>query len=80
MKITEFYAQEASPFIALQARINILKAALAAAENPLQYREGKKKGTREYVMRKFPYILIYRVHARKIMIIRVMHQAMRYFN
>lgn len=80
LKITEFYAQEASPYVAMEARQTILKAALAAAENPLQYREGKKQGTREYVMRRFPYTLIYRVTASKVTIVRVLHQAMRYFN
>ena len=44
------------------------------------YREGKKPGTREYVMRRFPYTLIYRVTAGKLTIVRVLHQAMRHFN
>jgi toxin ParE1/3/4 len=80
LKITEFYAQEASPFVAEEARQTILKAALAAAANPLHYREGKKNGTREYVMRRFPYTLIYRVTAGNVTVVRVLHQALRYFN
>ena len=31
-------------------------------------------------MRRFPYILVYQVQAAKISIVRVLHQAMRYFN
>jgi plasmid stabilization system protein ParE len=31
-------------------------------------------------MRRFPYKLIYRVHGTKITVVRVLHQAMRYFN
>ena len=37
LKITEFYAQEASPYIAVAAREAITEAALAAARNPLNY-------------------------------------------
>jgi len=80
IKITEFYAAEASPLISIEARQAIGNAAIAAAANPLQYREGKKPGTREYIMRRFPFTLIYRVTARKVTVVRVLHQAMRYFN
>ncbi len=31
-------------------------------------------------MRRSPYIPVYRVQAEKISIVRVLHQAMRYFN
>ena len=79
-KIAEFYASEASPFIAEQALISIKNATNRILKNPLNYREGKKSGTREYVMRRFPYIVIYRVTDTKISIVRVLHQAMRYFN
>ncbi|MGZ5208004.1 MAG: type II toxin-antitoxin system RelE/ParE family toxin [Sulfuricurvum sp.] len=79
-KIAEFYASEASPFIAEQALISIKNAANRILKNPLNYREGKKARTREYVMRRFPYIVIYQVSDTKISIIRVLHQAMRYFN
>lgn len=79
-KIAEFYASEASPFIAEQALLSIKNATNRILKNPLNYREGKKSGTREYIMRRFPYIVIYRVSDTKVSIIRVLHQAMRYFN
>ncbi|HNC53284.1 MAG TPA: type II toxin-antitoxin system RelE/ParE family toxin [Accumulibacter sp.] len=63
-----------------QAAAAIKSAAAAAARSPYHYREGKKQGTREYVMRRSPYIPVYRVQAEKISIVRVLHQAMRYFN
>jgi len=47
---------------------------------PLTIEKAKKSGTREYVMRRFPYIVIYRVTDTKVSIVRVLHQAMRYFN
>ena len=42
--------------IAEQAAAAIQSAADAVARKPLHYREGKKQGTREYVMCRFPYI------------------------
>lgn len=80
LKITEFYAQEASPYIALEASASITKAAIAVAKKPLHYREGKKPGTYEYVMCRFPYTLIYRIEGNRVIIVRVLHQAGRYFN
>lgn len=79
-KIAEFYAIEASPLIADEAMRAIWAAAHLAAKNPLNYRDGKKKGTREYIMRRFPYTLVYRVTTHKVIIVRVLHQALRYFN
>lgn len=80
LKITEFYAQEASPYIALEARQSIGKAVIAIAANPLHYREGKKPGTREYIMRRFPYNIIYRAKGQRVIIVRLIHQSGRYFN
>ena len=80
VKIVDFYLTEASPVIAEDALMAFERAAKAAAANPLHYREGKKKGTREYVMRRFPFTLIYRVTAGNVIVVRVLHQALRYFN
>lgn len=78
--ITEYYAQEASPLVADEAKLAIEQAAAAIASSPLAYREGVRPGTREYVMRRFPYTLIYRVSGDRVTIVRVMHQAAKYFN
>ena len=80
LKIVEFYAIEASPWVADEAARCILNAALAALKRPLHYREGKMAGTREYVMRRFPYTLVFRVTPTKVRIVRVLHQAAGYFN
>ncbi|MBV5320733.1 MAG: type II toxin-antitoxin system RelE/ParE family toxin [Sulfuricurvum sp.] len=66
--------------MAEQALVSIKNAAIRILKNPLNYREGKKSGTREYVVRRFPYIVIYRVSDTKVSILRILHQAMRYFN
>lgn len=79
-KIARFYRDEASLFIAQEADREIVEAATRVLRRPLAYREGKRIGTRECVMRKFPYILVYLVCPTKISIVRVLHQALRYFN
>ncbi len=79
-KIAEFYATEASIFIADEAMIAIQSAAELAAKNPLNYRDGHNHGTHEYVMRRFPYIIVYRIKVDKVVVLRVLHQALRYFN
>ena len=80
MSISEFYSQEASPFVADEALADMKRAAEAVAANPFAYREGVRAGTREYVMRRFPYTLIFRVTDDAVIIVRVMHQAAKYFN
>lgn len=80
LNITEYYAQEASPFVADEAFFAIKQAALAIAANPMAYREGVRPNTREYVMRRFPYTLIFRISGETVTIVRVMHQAAKYFN
>jgi plasmid stabilization system protein ParE len=80
VKIARFYSEEASLFIAQEADKEIIAAGDRILQRPLMYREGKRAGTRECVMRRFPYILVYRVHPTRVSIVRVLHQAMRYFN
>ena len=58
----------------------IKSAADKVKSNPLAYRAGKRGGTHEMVMDRFPYVLIYRVLPNRISILRVLHQAMKYFN
>ena len=79
-KIARFYSEEASLFIALEADLEIVAAARRVLRRPLAYREGKRAGTRECIMRRFPYILVYRIRPTTISIVRVLHQAMSYFN
>lgn len=76
--IIRFYTETASPEIAALARASILKAAFRLVADPVVHRPGKR-GTRECVLRKFPYIVIYRVSPSKVHIIRVLHQARDYF-
>lgn len=78
-RIETYYASEASPLVAQEASSAIFSAVERLAESPETYRAGAKN-TREYVMRRFPYTIVFRIDARKIRIVRVMHQARQYFN
>lgn len=78
--IEAYYAEHASIHVAREAGAAILKAGETLAATPELYREGIKKGTREYVMRTFPYTLVFRIRPKCIQVVRVMHQARKYFN
>lgn len=69
----------ASPETAAMARDAIVKAAGRLSVLPATFRKGKH-GERHFVMRRFPYTIIYRETGNIIRIVRVMHQARRYFN
>lgn len=77
--IFTFYAESASMYVAAKARETIKSATNTICKNPLACRMGKR-GTREFIMRKFPYIVIYRVYPTRVRIVRVLHQARDYFN
>jgi toxin ParE1/3/4 len=77
--IIAFYAEAASPALAAAARQAILDAAVRIATLPAIHRPGQR-GSRECVLRRFPYIVIYRATAGTVHIVRVLHQAREYFN
>jgi toxin ParE1/3/4 len=78
--IARYYHEEASLLVAREADTAILRAASQICKASESFRTGVRKGTREYVMRRFPYTLIYRVSGETVTIVRVMHQAAKYFN
>ena len=56
-----------------------MNAVSGLAIRPVLHRPGKS-GTRECVLKRFPYTIVYRASGNAIRIVRVMHQARRYFN
>ncbi len=78
-RIYEYYLEAAPYDIAEQAIRAILAQARRTADLGLVYRPGRK-GTRECAMRRFPFIIIYRIEPGKVRIVRVLHQARSYFN
>jgi plasmid stabilization system protein ParE len=58
----------------------ILSEAEKIAALDLKYRPGIRAGTRECVMTRFPYTLVYLSRAREVKIVRVLHQRAEQFN
>lgn len=80
INIADYYAAEASPLVADEAIEAIAAGVRRILKDPLAYRQGRRAGTRECILRRFPFIIIYRVTATHIHIVRVLHQAAGYFN
>ena len=61
----------------------IIDAILSQAEKiaalGLIFRPGIRHGTRECVMTRYPYTLVYRIGQRQVEIVRVIHQRSEYF-
>jgi len=61
----------------------IIDAVLSQAEKiaalGLIFRSGMRHGTRECVMTRYPYTLVYRIGPRRVEIIRIIHQRSEYF-
>lgn len=74
------YYAEVAPFgIAAQSIDAIRAQAAKIRQHPHSYRSGKR-GTRECVMQKFPYTLVFRDTPDVVQIVRVLHQSRAYFN
>lgn len=78
-RIFTYYWNAASRNLADEVEAAIAGRAKAIAKLNLVYRKGKGI-TRECVMRRFPFILIYRIEPSKVRVVRVLHQARSYFN
>ncbi|MCC7310073.1 MAG: type II toxin-antitoxin system RelE/ParE family toxin [Sulfuritalea sp.] len=78
-RIEAYYAESVSPAVARRARDAINAAVMRLAVLPVLHRPGKYN-TREAVMKVFPYTIVYRAAADSVRIVRVLHQAKKYFN
>lgn len=78
-RLVEYYAETVSANLAEIAYKFIGQAVANLAVMPVLHRPGKY-GTRECVLKRFPYTIIYRATADSVRIVRVLHQAKKYFN
>jgi toxin ParE1/3/4 len=72
-EIHAYYATQVNPAFAYQALADIRAQIDRLAIYPAYGRTGKKVGTRELVLRRYPYIAVYRVDGDAVVIIRVQH-------
>ena len=60
----------------------VIRHLIASAERLRSFpglgRPGRRRGARELVLTRYPYLLVYRVRARKVSIVTVVHQRRRF--
>jgi toxin ParE1/3/4 len=77
IKIEERIALE-NPAAARKVTSTILATAEQLRDLPMLGRSGRRAGTRELVITRYPYFISYRLTARKITIVAVIHQSRKY--
>ena len=78
--IETWYFETAGESVANRAVDAILGQAEKIAALGLVFRSGIRMGTRECVMQRFPYTLVYVVKGGVVKIVRVLHQRSEYFS
>jgi addiction module RelE/StbE family toxin len=79
LAIDDYYTQFGLP-IATNVVSAILTAARRIERFPYSGRRGKRGGTRHCIVAQYPYIIVYRVRARSVQVVRVLHQSRKFFS
>ena len=74
----EKYIAQDNPPAAVATVKKIIEAAQMLTDYPTIGKRGRERGTRELVVAGLPYIIIYVVHLEELVVIRVLHTAMKY--
>jgi len=77
LQIEDYIAAE-NPFAAKKVTGEILNVAQNLCDFPMLGHPGRRAGTREIVIPHYPYLISYRLTARKITIVAVIHQSRKY--
>ena len=77
--IEKYYLEVAGNVVADRIIDAILSQADRIAALGLMLRPGIRQGTRECVMTRYPYTIVYRIGSRRVDIIRIIHQLAEYF-
>lgn len=72
------YVAERNPTAAARLEQRIIDATDQLLDHPRLGRAGRAKGTRELVVARTPYIVIYEIDGDTIQIVRVLHSAQRW--
>jgi toxin ParE1/3/4 len=72
-EIHAYYAMRPNPAHAYEVLTDIRAQIERLAQYPAYGRSGKKVNTRELIIRRYPYIAVYRVVGKQVVIIRVHH-------
>lgn len=74
----EKYIAQDNPPAAVATVHKIIEAVRMVADYPAIGKRGRERGTRELVVAGLPFIIIYVVHLEELVVIRVLHTAMKY--
>ena len=77
--ILRYYGEHAPPSIVGEVVKALHSAASRLTTRDSIYRTGPHN-TRECIMRRFPFIIVYRASSSRVNIVRVLHQVRSYFN
>lgn len=77
LKQVEAHIAKDNPQAAIDTVLKIIKAVEILADHPAMGRVGRIFNTRELIISDIPYIVPYRVADEHIVILRVLHSAMR---
>jgi toxin ParE1/3/4 len=77
VQVEEYIALD-NPSAAVDTVLKIIATAEMLADYPALGKRGRERGTRELVVAGLPFIIIFAVHREELVIIRVLHMAMKY--
>jgi plasmid stabilization system protein ParE len=75
LEAAQSYYQELNPIAARMLARRIVEAARRLRQNPQMGRVGLREGTREWVVARTPYLLVYRATPQTLEILHVRHGA-----
>lgn len=75
--ILDYYLEEASQSVAVDCLLEVKNSLDRIAILGLKFRQGKND-TRECTVKRFPYTIVYRITARTVRVVRVLHQRSGY--
>lgn len=72
------YIAQDNPLAAITQGDRIAEQVNMLLQHPEMGRPGRKKGTRELVISRTPFVVVYRVKGDKLQIIRLLHSSQQY--
>jgi toxin ParE1/3/4 len=72
------YIAQADPLAAISQDEQIERQVDMLMQHPQMGRPGRKKGTRELVISRTPFVVVYRVKGMRIEVIRLLHSSQQY--
>lgn len=75
LELAQDYYHALNPMAARLMAVRIVEAAQRLCEEPFIGRQGRVAGTREWIVGRTPYLLVYREHGDALQILHVWHEA-----